>query len=730
MSVTVKRPVGRNELRGFMLFGNHRGVPEFCDHSTTWNDDEWRLALRPNDIIQLVPKAYYPGWINFVRRASIKIAYEPVDAEKEAGQPLQSFNSEFYVGRLEPEGKEIRVLELRPGGGEEEIRCEMRLTRLGSGQVYNALSYCWGDVTDSSEIDMDATSIGGLRGPFTVSQSVKNFLRRIRHEQRTLTIWIDQICINQSDTNERAQQVTLMAEIYSRANLVHIWLGEGNSGSHEALRILRDIYNFNERSCPGGDECKCEETPHSLPTSLIDGVISQRDTPPSYKAMYEIFHEHIVRFFTDELRHHAGGPNNEQLTRLTSYIFGNPWFRRVWVLQEALLARNATVHCGKEKVPWNEVLTVGTWLRSSAFANQEPHIEPFPSVPMIWSHLRTPAAPPSSSSTLAPSSEHHPAQPHRRLPILDVFLSSLDLKATDPRDKLFSLYSFSSDAQMDSPACAPLLPSYTKSASRVFTAFTRWWIRENRSLAILSTLHGLPGRSWVRTHDVGGARRGDAAGEGRHPSWALDSVGTTKSAGATIDVLFGEVRATGDSVPDVGLLDVDGKEEEDGGEVLWLSGYKVTEVEEMTYLSLETEMEDLHDEGKELLRVFEKLFDPCNRRSFWKSKGLSERTGDASVEGDEGGFGDHLRAHWGYGGLRGELVSAGEAESLGDGEGLVRQDTYKVPACLDPFLMVGTDGRCGLCPWMAKVGDVVVVLARRLRVLCSRSLCTCETGLA
>ena len=75
----------------------------------------------------------------------------------------------------------------------------MKLGRLGSEQEFDALSYFWGDVTDSTEIEMDTTNLKGPKAPFAVSPNVRDFLRRVRHEQRPLTLWIDQICINQSD---------------------------------------------------------------------------------------------------------------------------------------------------------------------------------------------------------------------------------------------------------------------------------------------------------------------------------------------------------------------------------------------------------------------------------------------------------------------------------------------------------------------------------------------------
>jgi hypothetical protein len=51
-------------------------------------------------------------------------------------------------------------------------------------------------------------------------------------------IWIDALCINQSDPDERAQQVSIMRNIYQKATFVSAWLGEASEDSNLAMRFI------------------------------------------------------------------------------------------------------------------------------------------------------------------------------------------------------------------------------------------------------------------------------------------------------------------------------------------------------------------------------------------------------------------------------------------------------------------------------------------------------------
>ncbi|QIW96681.1 hypothetical protein AMS68_002199 [Peltaster fructicola] len=116
---------------------------------------------------------------------------------------------------------EIRVLHLLPGLPHEDIRCRLYKTSLYSKnrREYEALSYTWGCGESSSMTLND-------RAGFGVTTNLAGALRRLRHQHKPRTLWVDAICVNQADIAERNGQVRLMGDIFSSATGVLVWLGD------------------------------------------------------------------------------------------------------------------------------------------------------------------------------------------------------------------------------------------------------------------------------------------------------------------------------------------------------------------------------------------------------------------------------------------------------------------------------------------------------------------------
>lgn len=275
-----------------------------------------------------------------------------------------------------------------------------------------------------------------------------------------------------------------MAGIYSSAARVHVWLGEGDIAVWTALRIVRDTFNMDYQVCPGGTAgCKCHEDTHGYTAHMleVEAFLKSCQRPgsdkPSY--MHRVFYAH-VKNEPGELAEAAGGVNNLPLTTLMSTLFINPWFRRVWVLQEALLAQDAVVHCGEEVVPWKEVLQMSNWL---AAIQQPLYHAPHITMPHVWSLL----GPHEDTGGRVPELE-----------LLDMFMHGLEMKATDPRDKLFALLSFAKGTGNGAEVPFPIQSTYKKSLEQILTDIMVWWIHEHKSLSILSRVYGYKDRTWQR----------------------------------------------------------------------------------------------------------------------------------------------------------------------------------------------------------------------------------------
>jgi Heterokaryon incompatibility protein (HET) len=129
---------------------------------------------------------------------------------------------------------EIRLIELLPSEAPTEtIKCEMRHVSLARPPSYFALSYCWGDQSRQSEICVNSEVI-------SVTRNLVSALLQMRDSGFT-SLWVDAICINQEDREERSAQVTRMSAIYKEASAVVVWLGPASDGSDKVMKMLHGL---------------------------------------------------------------------------------------------------------------------------------------------------------------------------------------------------------------------------------------------------------------------------------------------------------------------------------------------------------------------------------------------------------------------------------------------------------------------------------------------------------
>jgi hypothetical protein len=216
---------------------------------------------------------------------------------------------------LRPSHREIRVLDLAPGSRGEDLTCTIRIIHLDSGAEYEALSYVWGEDDMQKEVD-----IAGQRTP--VTDNLHSALHRLRHPTKTRTIWIDQLCIDQSYNLERSSQVAMMRDIYRRCSCCIIWLGELNGISSQSAS---DVFEFiKEVAAVVGTEYQ------GLPTLF-------KDTSEGEKAR-------------DAFAAFA--------------MYGNSWWSRIWTVQEAIIPHHAMFIWGHLSVSREDIMSTARHLRS------------------------------------------------------------------------------------------------------------------------------------------------------------------------------------------------------------------------------------------------------------------------------------------------------------------------------------------------------------------------------
>lgn len=133
-----------------------------------------------------------------------------------------------------PDGS-VRLLRLLPHSDEEPgIKCNLfTCTMLSSGRAhpYDALSYVWGPESNQHFIHIDGREVSVRANLYAALSHLQDrFLERI--------LWIDAICINQNDNEEKSRQVQFMARIYAKASSVIVWLGKAADDSDRALKMV------------------------------------------------------------------------------------------------------------------------------------------------------------------------------------------------------------------------------------------------------------------------------------------------------------------------------------------------------------------------------------------------------------------------------------------------------------------------------------------------------------
>ncbi|CAI6094252.1 unnamed protein product [Clonostachys chloroleuca] len=682
---SVRRPGGRSNLRSMIIMHNQLADPEFHEQTSRWSAESgllqrsWVQALEPGDVVQLIPKARYPCWVNIVKECRIGIEYEPASEEQRKRHPKPYPGAESYTYALSLTTKEIRLLTVQPATNiTDKLDVSWSISNLDDKEIkFSALSYCWGAPLDTVEMMVSSDLEPEKKTTFDINPTVDLALRRLRRSDQVLHIWIDAICINQENYEERSRQVGLMRDIFSRAERVHIWLGEGHDGVDACLRIARNVYNYNLKDCPGGTDCNCDGTRHSLTFKDVDTLAESkraRGLLPTFHHMDEVFRL-LEPSFPDNVADWAGGSKATSLATLMVGLISNPWFSRVWVVQEVLLSQQAFVHSSKEVIPWIELRQTSEWLEDPKFTHWhfDYHIQSHTAMPAIWKRLRT----------------------NKELPdILDVFLDGHDLRASDPRDKIFALLVFGNETHAVQNLDKLIRPDYNKSTEQVFADFSRWWIREKRSLDILSAIHSQQGRTWRQTLY-------ESHGDDQlpHPSWALGSTGRSKWSKASLCAQF-DFCATGKREADISLLEASDPLK------LLLRGRRISRISCMGYIPIE----DMYPYGEhpeqqsEAPSIIDRIFDPCGFTGFWGIEIIVHDAKDKLMR-SRTEYRDHTNAHWAYC-SRSKLPSLCPTEA----GGFCSYETDKLPTCLEKSFFVTEDGMSGLCPWMAKEGDFIALL--------------------
>lgn len=324
---------------------------------------------------------------------------------------------------------EIRLLTIRPGSLDAPLDLRLDTRRRITTQSaapgsyppppsYEALSYTWGD--QESLVDVP---IGSAKQFLSVTRNLAVALPFLRLPDRDRVIWIDAVCINQSDLQERGLQVQLMADIFQKAVRVVCWVGLESTTSELALQMIRDISRrvdvdmARQRMRPIGEENK-------------DWADMSNPLP------YDVQAAHVL-----------------------SEFFSRAWFERLWVFQEIRLAANrALLQCGSATLEWPRVMKA------------------------VWCFHNKPWSSPISAAFQQRLEMVRQLFNSNSTNLALLIRRTVYFKCTDPRDRLYALISLRRQDERQ----LRIAVDYTKSPGKVYQSYVHEYVSVLKSLRLLS----------------------------------------------------------------------------------------------------------------------------------------------------------------------------------------------------------------------------------------------------
>ncbi|KAK4167354.1 ankyrin repeat-containing domain protein [Cladorrhinum sp. PSN259] len=315
----------------------------------------------------------------------------------------------------------VRLLRLLPHSDENSpIECQVFTATLSdswSTHPYEALSYVWGSADNPQLVSINDSKR-------LVTGNLHAALSHLRDPFIDRTLWIDAICINQEDDEEKGRQVGLMAKIYAKAIRVVVWLGKAADDSDHALRAIRKA---------------AEE--HNT-----DFVIGDTNQDTNYNSTLDETQHAILK------------------------LLERPWFQRIWVLQEVAAARSILIKCGPTEIDGHAFgACIGVLGRSF---ETRPDLQA--SIPQVVYLIR--------GAVFRPRHEASPSGGSSSLgirPLGELVDMHHTRQATVPLDKVYALLGISSD----NPYAAGLEADYSSSWKDLFQKLISFCLSSQMSVS-------------------------------------------------------------------------------------------------------------------------------------------------------------------------------------------------------------------------------------------------------
>jgi Heterokaryon incompatibility protein (HET) len=301
---------------------------------------------------------------------------------------------------LDTSKHEIRLVHLQPGIYSSPIQCKLARADLDQRHryEYEPLSYEWGPSGYDQFIWLGDRKV-------YVRENLYWALRHLRYERAVRVLWIDALCIDQTNVVERNHQVTWMGEIYKRAVRVVIWLGRALLSPKDYTIIFDSIEAFQLLFLPK--------------KSKILTLAGKEDA--AFRAATEFFPIHLTR---------AG--------KIVYNLFNLTYWKRLWILQEVLSATRILIQHGYQYYSWDFLDRIVLQCQHSRFRQyikRNRHLRHhLKNIDMILDTV---------PSRLCQERRNLKKSRYKALPLLDLVLRYHDAECQNLQDKVFGLRSLS-----------------------------------------------------------------------------------------------------------------------------------------------------------------------------------------------------------------------------------------------------------------------------------------------
>lgn len=242
----------------------------------------------------------------------------------------------FTYTALDRSTPHIRLIAILPGHS-PQISCKFHIHQLGADAAcppFTALSYTWGPPDPTSEV---LITIDNQSSPVRKNLwcALSSYRKKTNEGTFRGLVWIDALCINQQDILERNYQVNKMKVIYSQADTVLIWLGPEENDSSRLLRFIMTMPPL---------------------------TYSPDQGPPSKYARFPFPSEPTIKllmprpdFTIDDLFQELF---DQTLGQAFSAMFQRAYWKRLWIVQEVLLAKKLLILCGDQLCEWSSIVSI------------------------------------------------------------------------------------------------------------------------------------------------------------------------------------------------------------------------------------------------------------------------------------------------------------------------------------------------------------------------------------